>query len=280
MNRRSPNAPSPRAFTLIELLVTIALIALLLGLMAPSLARARDTARTAACLSNLRQMAAGWMLYAHDFHDRAMPLAYWSNADKGAGPVVYWWGASGKDFVDHDRGFLTPYLAASHGPRSVYECPVQPWGSYKPQGKHSKPTSTYGYNGYYLSPSKTPGWGFEIGFRPWRRVSDIARPSDLLVFADTMLPTDTPQNNALLDPPMLYGASGWYENESPTTSFRHSRQQELLGNCVNSRADGSVHSVRSAPQWIKYSKNIIGSLGETNDPWYVPDWKSWMTNAN
>ncbi len=48
-----------RGFTLIELLVSLALIAVLLSLLAPALARARDAARVTACHSNLRQLQIG-----------------------------------------------------------------------------------------------------------------------------------------------------------------------------------------------------------------------------
>src|SRR5688572_14740364 len=54
-----PSLPSHArpAFTLIELLFCIATISVLIGLSLPSLRRARDAARNAVCLSNLRQIA-------------------------------------------------------------------------------------------------------------------------------------------------------------------------------------------------------------------------------
>lgn len=55
-----------RAFTLIELLVVISVIALLLGVLLPSLSAAREMARTTACLSNQRQIATSAILYMND----------------------------------------------------------------------------------------------------------------------------------------------------------------------------------------------------------------------
>lgn len=63
MPRRPETA---QAFTLIELLVVIAVIALLIGILVPSLAGAREQARQVACASNLRQLATAAVAYSRD----------------------------------------------------------------------------------------------------------------------------------------------------------------------------------------------------------------------
>src|SRR5581483_2869356 len=73
---------SRTAFTLIELLVVIAIIAILAAILFPVFAQAREQARKTTCLSNLKQIGLGVMMYAQDYEETP-PWAYGS---------MGWWG--------------------------------------------------------------------------------------------------------------------------------------------------------------------------------------------
>jgi prepilin-type N-terminal cleavage/methylation domain-containing protein/prepilin-type processing-associated H-X9-DG protein len=62
-----------RGFTLIELLVVIAIIAILAAILFPVFAQARAKARQSACLSNMKQLGTGLIMYAQDW-DETMPI--------------------------------------------------------------------------------------------------------------------------------------------------------------------------------------------------------------
>ncbi len=62
-----------RGFSLVELLVVIAIIAILAGLLLPSLARGKRAAETVVCLNNLKQFACVWHLYADENEQEIAP---------------------------------------------------------------------------------------------------------------------------------------------------------------------------------------------------------------
>jgi len=77
-----------RGFTLIELLVVVAIIALLVSILLPSLRQARELARRAVCMSNLHHIGVAQLMYAHDNRGHTTRLMWgpWPEED-----VRYGW---------------------------------------------------------------------------------------------------------------------------------------------------------------------------------------------
>ncbi len=114
-----------RGFTLIELLVVIAVIALLVGILLPSLSGARKEARAVQCASNARQVALGVSTYASDSKG-FIPPSYVYAAEANSARWVL------ADQRDQGTGFDPPFgyihwsffLFDSGGvPGSAFECP-------------------------------------------------------------------------------------------------------------------------------------------------------------
>jgi len=85
----------PAAFSLIELIVVISLIALLIGILLPALAAARESAQIAACLSNQRQLGIATSAYMVD-NDQVAPAGHYRNDMGDFGP----WQTSAGALID------------------------------------------------------------------------------------------------------------------------------------------------------------------------------------
>jgi prepilin-type N-terminal cleavage/methylation domain-containing protein/prepilin-type processing-associated H-X9-DG protein len=166
------------AFTLIELLVVIAIIAILASMLLPGLARAKERARVAKCVSNQRQVVVGYLLYAGDQND-FLPVAGNPDLAQGAG-----WVAPSRWFLE-----ITPYIANATDGLKYTNLVAKGRVIVCPSAVIEKviPTNVPGWQGY-------GGYGHNyayLGYTPddRKRVTQVSKPVDTCMNGDGLDPT-------------------------------------------------------------------------------------------
>ncbi len=116
-----PARAGGRGFTLIELLVVIAIIAILAAILFPVFAQARDAARKATCISNLKQVGNALTMYVQDYDESLCPVT-WGDSCRPSGNPGAGRTDSAYDGMASWPIVLQPY-AKSIG---IYACPSDP----------------------------------------------------------------------------------------------------------------------------------------------------------
>jgi prepilin-type N-terminal cleavage/methylation domain-containing protein/prepilin-type processing-associated H-X9-DG protein len=153
----------PFGFTLIELLVVIAIIAILAAILFPVFAQAKEKGRQSSCLSNVKQLALGVLMYIQDYDD-TLPPALIGKPDRS-----YFWST---------MELIEPYVKN----QQIKRCPSDPIGEVDLSGFPGLARYSYVWNKAafaYLLPGGPPGTIMKL--------SAISRPSDTTAFFDGYL---------------------------------------------------------------------------------------------
>ncbi|MBU0617018.1 MAG: prepilin-type N-terminal cleavage/methylation domain-containing protein [Planctomycetes bacterium] len=283
MAHRSRNT---RGFTLIELLVVVAIIALLISILLPSLARARKQAKRSVCASNLHQIGLAMPAYLQD-NDDWYPAcsdnpADFNEVDEDDDPVVYnmvwqWGGEQGRGWANrpvhkrvmypyvHPEFFLCP---EDHVPLRWYEDnpPADPNQEF--ETIHEGTGTSYPLNGYNFG-----GFG-AYREKSFGRLGVLGRKGTHVTNLKCVVTGDAVMDEYFgdIDP-------GYLPN--PGAGYRWHDDNEPWANLLF--VDGSVRFIRMVPtdrrgripQWFWWENedfSFCPTAVEKRDeyPWYRP----------
>ncbi len=264
-----------KGFTLIELLVVIAIIAVLMAILMPALNRVREQGKRAACLSNVKQLGLGWILYADENDDK---IVNGCTGTGGENPIpadeegwVHWAGYSDQtseadQITAVKEGALFQYVKSER----LYKCP----------------TGLRGEMRTYAIVDSMNGWpssGPNIKNR-----NDIRRPGERAVFIDegwvTFASWSVPYDReawwgSVVTQPGILAADNRHKDPPPVrhgngTNFSFADGHSEYFKWKDPRTVsygmlevGSDPSQTGNPDLYRVQKAVWGELGYTVSPW-------------
>ncbi|MHC4911559.1 MAG: type II secretion system protein, partial [Planctomycetota bacterium] len=177
---QAPKIPRP-GFTLVELLVVVAIIAVLLSVLVPSLGKARSAAMQIRCANNLKQIHLAMNLYLEANED-TYPCA----EDPVSTDPFYWlWMGRGW------RSFIEPYLDA----KTDEENPSALWCVQDRVSKEKYESTSYAYSmSFYHSPEQ---------------IDSMSSPADTY---SNPLPSEAPRSSSVANPSGKILVGEWLSN--------------------------------------------------------------------
>ena len=190
-----------KKFTLIELLVVVAIIGILASILLPSLSKAKDSAKTAVCLSNVKQVGVGLIIFAEG-NDDFLPGPLWHSVFPVYNNTPH---LTAK--LAETLNYPTPSGTENYIP--IFDCPSFTKSADGTERKYSRQFFIYGKDdeGKYSFGSKN-------------QPLDIQNPSTI---SSVEAPSD---ENSLFEQDVLYGGNN-FQNMSATP--RHKNGTKRVG---------------------------------------------------
>ena len=238
--RQTLNARSvPPAFSLIEVLVVMGTVSIVLAMLIPGLSGAREQGRATMCRVHLAELIRANGYYAGDHYDRFCPGAadFLVNRHRwhGVRPKV------GSPF-EGKHGPLAPYLDAE---KLIRQCPTFPAEeAARISGGFERNAGGYGYSGVYVGAATLHRDNDEVTVlddRIGARSSDVRRPADTIMFADTAFAASALIEYSFVEP--RFQPMNPTQRADPSIHYRHVGQANV-GWC-----DGHVDSRRRTLTW-------------------------------
>lgn len=247
-------------FTLVELVTALAILAILAGILIPTVGSVRRSAQTAESKSNLRQLVVANLNHAAANNG---VFAYATNEENDK----RWCAAKVGGKWDRTKGYLSPYLGNDH---QAAVCPLLE--DMLPEGVDSfeEGTGGYGYNSSYIGGTEGDFMG-----RPSARLSQIKEPSRTVMFATTAYAREGGVQEYPFAEPPFWVVNGRVSSSrpSPTVHFRAN------GQAIVGWADGHVSLVEPwdrphgwNPHGGDSEKEKLGWFGtDENNGFWNPD---------
>jgi len=278
-----------KAFTLVELLVVISIIALLMAILMPSLARVRNQAKAVACMSNLKQWSIAFLAYCGDNNGYLMT----GKGPKKSGPRRGRWRSNLEPYVSRDyegiwccpMAIKPKYEYQINERRSTRELttarhPLAAWGTEdRDGGKSGTLLGKYWWEKYQEDLFGSYGincWVYNIDVgryasKSWRSI-DVRGAGNIPMFLDARWFRARPQHT---DTPgeVSSGGSCTLDNNE-MRRFCIDRHGGFINGVL---LDFSARKIGLKELWrLKWNRNFDKTNGPVEGAPYPAGWPGWM----